>query len=90
MGRGGMMIQILSNKDNFILIYCDENQYCFGSKQDFKSAFGVPVGQSGTIDEVIETLERWKNTVDINNVYMQKIECTFLSILYDIKEKPIS
>jgi len=58
--------QLWRNKDFYYIIYPDNN---------------TMVNTSGTKEEVITELKRWKEEIDCKNEYMLKVENTFIFVL---------
>lgn len=73
---------ILAEKNGCILAKDADAKdfYAFGTEQNFDLS-SFPVNQCGTLAEVLAELERWKNEVDFDNVFMSEIEADFINAL---------
>ena len=74
--------KILCEKVNHILAKDNDckNFYFFGTVREFER-LSFPVNQCGTMEEVKNELNRWKNEVDCDNPKMIEIENAFLLAL---------
>jgi hypothetical protein len=74
--------KVISNYDYWLLKkYYRMDLYAFGTFEQFQNSFTFPVTQVDTKENIIKTLEYWKNEIDVNNEYMQEMENKFLHVL---------
>ena len=71
------MKNIISNYKGFILYSVDDVYF-------IDSLFHHYVDMSGSKDEILNELNRWRNTIDGGNRYMYDIETHFINVLNKI------
>lgn len=80
------MWDVIARKNNFVLVR-NRNEpdfFAFGVGHNSLSPDWFPVNQCGTLEEVQEELERWKNEIDSSNFFMLQVENAFLECLHNL------
>lgn len=70
------MRKILARKNGFDLVQSDDNFYSM-----IYPLGNTCVNTSGSKQELVDELMRWKKEVDMNNPFMLEVENTFINAL---------